>query len=188
MKNILVLLVCLFTLLLNARELSAEQLNLYDIDSSLINHNNEKVRLDQFKGHPVLVTMIYASCPSACPATISKMKKIVGDLPKEAAKELRVLLISFDPERDTPKTLAKVINDHELDTSTWQLAIPEKQDDVRVLAAAITMNFRKIENGEFGHTSPVAIVDRKGNILHSAEITRDSEAEFVGSVKSLLAN
>lgn len=186
MKHTFIAIILVTALLFPLSDVHSEELNFYELRSSLINHNNQTIPLDQFKGHPVLVTMFYASCRSACPATISKIKRITNNLPSDVAKKLRIMLISFDPQRDTPKTLATVIKDHELDVTQWQLAIPKNHDDVRMLAAAISLNFRKIDNGEFGHTSPVAILDDKGNIKFSGEITPDSETIFLTTISSLL--
>jgi len=63
-----------------------------------------------FKGHWTLVFFGFTQCPDICPTTLATLAQTVrqlADLP--AGQRPRVLLVSLDPERDTPDILAPYV-------------------------------------------------------------------------------
>ena len=62
------------------------------------------------RGRWWLVFFGFTQCPDVCPttlATLARTRASLGDLP--VAERPRVLLISVDPERDTPERLAAYV-------------------------------------------------------------------------------
>ena len=41
--------------------------SIYALSASLVDQRGRQVGLDLFRGHPVLISMFYATCPDACP-------------------------------------------------------------------------------------------------------------------------
>lgn len=66
------------------------------------------VRLSEFHGKVVLLFFGYTSCPDACPATLGHLKALVKRL-GPAAKDVQVLLVTVDPENDTPEHLREYL-------------------------------------------------------------------------------
>ena len=61
--------------------------------------------LDIARGHPVVIAMFYGTCRASCPIIVSDIKAIERQLtPAEQDTDLRVLLVSFDADRDTPSS------------------------------------------------------------------------------------
>jgi protein SCO1/2 len=73
-------------------------------DFEMMASTGERVRLSDFRGRPVLLYFGYTFCPDACPTTLSELKKVMVDLGPDA-DEVQVLMISVDPQRDTPEAL-----------------------------------------------------------------------------------
>jgi protein SCO1/2 len=119
--------------------------------------------LDAARGKPVLLTMFYGSCAVACPAVIDHLKRVVAD----SARDVRVVLVSFDAARDTPEHLAELARVHGLDTR-WMLLAPG-DDRARELAATIGFRYRKLESGEFFHSSTIVLLDEGGRPLTKTE-------------------
>ncbi len=63
------------------------------------------VALADFRGKVVLIYFGYANCPDACPLTMSNWARAFKLLPADELSRVRGLLISVDPERDTPQML-----------------------------------------------------------------------------------
>jgi protein SCO1/2 len=139
----------------------ARSSSLYALHPKLVDQGGHAISLDLFRGHPVLVTMFYGSCRFACPMLISEVRRIEASLPPAARADLRVLLVSFDPERDTPAALRAIADRMALDTSRWRIATAP-DDDVRVLAAALGIQYRRLDNGEFMHSSVITALGRDG--------------------------
>jgi protein SCO1 len=132
--------------------------SIYELELPLRAASGQTIPLDADRGHPTLVSMFYGSCPAACPALIDE----VGRILREAnAPDVRVLLVSFDPDRDTPAHLAALARERHLD-ARWTLASTANATDARTLAAVLGVRFRKLANGEFFHTSVLLVLDDAG--------------------------
>lgn len=64
------------------------------------------VSLSDFRGQYVFLYFGYMFCPDFCPTTMSKLAKVHRDLGDDASR-MQAIMISVDPERDTPDALAK---------------------------------------------------------------------------------
>lgn len=64
------------------------------------------VSLSDFRGQYVFLYFGYMFCPDFCPTTMAKLAKVHRDLGEDAAR-MQVIMVSVDPERDTPDALAK---------------------------------------------------------------------------------
>ncbi|GAB6052403.1 SCO family protein [Magnetospira thiophila] len=76
---------------------------------SLTTHDGRQVTEKDFLGKPFMVYFGYTFCPDVCPTSLSAIGdalEMVGD----KAKDLPVLFISVDPERDTPEALADYVD------------------------------------------------------------------------------
>jgi protein SCO1/2 len=71
--------------------------------------NGQTVRLSDFKGKLVLLYFGYTFCPDVCPTSLSKLGKTMDILGKQA-DDVQVIMISVDPERDTPEVLAEYVS------------------------------------------------------------------------------
>ena len=75
-------------------------------DFSLVDQNYQTVALRDLRGKIVLLFFGFTNCPDACPATLGTWSK-VHDLLGEKAEHVRFIMITVDPERDSPEHLAK---------------------------------------------------------------------------------
>jgi protein SCO1/2 len=76
----------------------------------LVDQDGKALGPDFFKGHWTLVFFGFTQCPDVCPTTLATLARTVrelDDLP--AVQRPRVLLVSLDPERDTPEILAPYV-------------------------------------------------------------------------------
>ena len=135
--------------------------SVYPVYAALRDEHGAAVGLDVDRGHPVIVSMFYGSCPVACPLIVSHVKEVESRLPPGARADLRVLLVSFDSEHDTPEALAGIAKARGLDTSRWTLATGS-DDDVRQVAAVLGVSYRKLPEGGFAHDSVLTVLDREG--------------------------
>jgi protein SCO1/2 len=135
--------------------------SIYDLELALRDQHARGVGLDVFRGQPTLVVMFYGSCPAACPRIIDEILDLEAALPPERRARLRVLLVSFDAARDTPAALADLAKKRELPADRWLLAAANDRD-ARQLAAVLGVRYRRLDDGEFFHTSVFTLVDQGG--------------------------
>jgi protein SCO1/2 len=66
------------------------------------------VRLSEFQGKVVFLFFGYTSCQDICPATLAHLRSLTAAL-GPAADEVQVLLVTIDPENDTPDRLRQYL-------------------------------------------------------------------------------
>jgi protein SCO1/2 len=142
--------------------------SLYHLDAAWTDHRGEDLRLADLRGHPVIVTMIYASCETACPILVRDVARIFEALPSDARQAARVLVVSFDPERDAPERLATYVGEHDLAHPQWRFAVG-RPHATRALAALLGVRYRPAGDGMFSHTNLIGVLGPDGRIVHSAE-------------------
>lgn len=158
--------------------------SLYVLKGKLTDTDGKKIELKSLEGKPVLISMFYASCPMACPMLISELKKIEAKLDEETKKELRVVLVTFDPKRDTPKVLGELRDAHKVDNSRWMMLSAEP-DFVEELAAVLGIRYRFGSGGAIHHSTSMTLLDRKGIIVDRIEGLRQPSDELVAKLKAL---
>ena len=78
---------------------------------TLTNHLGETVTEEDFMGRPTLIYFGFTYCPDVCPSTLVGIANAYKRLP-EGVEPPQTLLISIDPERDTPEQLAKYVSNN----------------------------------------------------------------------------
>ncbi len=135
--------------------------SIYDLSVRLLDEHGAPRMLDAARGHPLLITMFYGTCQAACPLITADLKRIEQRLSPAARANLRVLMVSFDAERDTPAALSRMKTERGMDTERWTLA-SASEDDARQLAGVLGIRFRKLDNGQFFHSSAIVLLDGEG--------------------------
>lgn len=72
---------------------------------TLVDQTGRTVTDADYRGKPMAVFFGFTHCPEVCPTTLVQMANLTGKI-GAAADRLQILLITVDPERDTPEQLA----------------------------------------------------------------------------------
>jgi protein SCO1/2 len=138
--------------------------SLYQLDVSLTGQDGKERTWDDLRGGPVLTSMVYASCTTACPLIVSEIQTILA---AAAPPDVKILLVSMDPERDDPAALRAMAERHGLD-ERWILAASD-DEGVRQWSAALGVRYRKLPSGDFNHSQVIALLDGSGSLVARAE-------------------
>jgi protein SCO1/2 len=147
--------------------------SIYQLTSAWQDQTGKDVRLKDFAGKMVIITMGYTGCAHACPLIISKIKSIEAELKLKKITNYRVVFVSFDTVKDRPKDLKKYIDKKELDTNVWTMLSSSKDADVRELANVLGINYKDVGDGDFVHSNVITALDAKGNIIEKLETLND---------------
>lgn len=155
--------------------------SLYQLPAQLTNQSAQVHGLNLYEGHPVLITLFYGSCSHTCPLLIETARSI--DL---AAKDpnLRVLMISIDPEHDTPAFLNQLAKERRIDTTRWTLARTDSQT-VRKIAAALGIQYRQTPDGEFNHASIITLLTPAGEIAYQTSAMGKADAALLSALRTV---
>ncbi len=77
-------------------------------DITLTDETGQPFALSELRGQWVLLTFGYTTCPDVCPTTLARLRQARGQL-GPAGSAVRVVLVSVDPERDTPAVLREYV-------------------------------------------------------------------------------
>jgi cytochrome c peroxidase len=83
-------------------------------------------------GQAAVVAFVYGSCADAngCPlalATLRRLDRHLADAPEDLAGRVRLVTVSFDPDRDRPARMAQ-IRDHLAPRSDWRFLTAADRD------------------------------------------------------------
>jgi protein SCO1 len=115
----------------------------------LVDQDGRPLPPDFLREHWTVVFFGFTQCPDVCPTTLAvaaQMRRQLLDLP--APQQPRVLLVSVDPERDTPSVLKPYVTffDPTFLAATGTLEATERA------AAAFSVPFRKVSVAGGGYT------------------------------------
>lgn len=75
---------------------------------SLTDQSGETINLVDMRGSVVMITFLYTHCPEACPLVAANFRNVQDQLSAAIdKKELIQVLVTTDPERDTPERLKR---------------------------------------------------------------------------------
>ncbi len=75
---------------------------------ALTGHDGKPRTLADFRGKVVVLFFGFTHCPDVCPTTLADAAGVMKRLGKDAER-VQVLMVTVDPERDTPEVLAKYV-------------------------------------------------------------------------------
>lgn len=131
----------------------------------LTDHNGVRHSLKDFRGKLVVLFFGYTHCPDVCPTTLADMAAAFKLMPAEAAKQVQVLFVSVDPERDSAEMLKQYVP-YFHPSFLGLLGTP---DEVAAAAKEFRIHYRKhVEPGAtdylVDHTAGSYVLDKQGRL------------------------
>ncbi|MCB9426499.1 MAG: SCO family protein [Flavobacteriales bacterium] len=158
--------------------------SVYKLDAEWIDQNNKKHQLSDYKGKLQLTTMIFTNCDYACPNLIGDLQNIEDALSPEAKSNLNYLLVTIDPENDTPEKLNKYANQFELDSEKWTF-LTGSTDNTYQYSKLLGIGYKKFENGMYGHSNILSLLNKDGEIVYQIEGIHADRTEIVKIIENL---
>ncbi len=133
-------------------------------DFELIDHSGKARRLADFRGKVVVVFFGFTHCPDACPTTLAELAAAKRKLAADGAR-VQVLLVTVDPERDTPENLSKYVTAFDADF----LGLTGSAQQIATVAREFKVIYQKVEGKLPGgytvdHSAGTFIFDTQGRL------------------------
>lgn len=158
--------------------------SIYNLQANLTNQSGIAHGLDVHQGHPVLVTMFYGSCPMACPMLIDTLRTVERAVTPAQRTRLRVLMVSIDPDRDTVQHLQTLAQERRIDSSRWTLARTDEAS-VRKIAAVLNIQYRRLPDGNYNHSSIVSLLTPRGEIAQQSSVLGKADAALLEALNAV---
>ncbi len=137
-------------------------------DFSLLNQDNSRIHLSQYRGRPLLLTFIYTRCPlpDYCPRTSMNFSEIHRKLRSrpESNRKPRLLTISFDTDYDTPPVLRDYAGRYmnPTDFGEWEFATGSP-DEIKEITGYFGLSYYK-ESDQIIHSLVTALIGPDGKL------------------------
>jgi protein SCO1/2 len=122
---------------------------------SMTDQDGQPTRLDQLKGKWSLMFFGYTFCPDICPTTLAQLRRVKAQLPTASVERLQVILVSVDPQRDTPAKLKEYLGYFDKDFRGFNAPAPV----LETFAKAVSMPYLPPDTSKPNYT-----VSHSGNL------------------------
>ena len=134
-------------------------------DFSLVDQNDTPFTPASFAGQWDMVFFGFTSCPDICPATLQKLSMAKQTIQDAGADELpRIVLVSVDPERDTPEQMGRYVDYF----GDGNIGVTGSLEGIAAFAKSIGIYFAKVdlENGDYtmDHSAAVLVINPNAEI------------------------
>lgn len=149
---------------------------------SLVNDAGERVTEDTYKGQPTLIYFGFTYCPDVCPMTLVNVERAYAQLPDDIDPP-QTLLISVDPERDTPEALAAYVKAPRFPENL--VGLTGTPEEVRAAADEFLSDYSRVEQTDsqseytMDHTSLLYLMDEDWQL--KTFFTHEDTAETISA-------
>lgn len=155
---------------------------------TLVDETGVTVTEAELLGQPTLLYFGFTYCPDVCPISLQKMgraQELMGDM----ADEVQFLMITVDPERDTPEQLAVYVTNNGFPTGLRGFSGTVEQVDVAKKAYAVIANEVVLEDSNMDytvdHTDFIYLIGKDGKFA-SIFFERQTPADIAVAVRQYL--
>lgn len=163
--------------------------------NEFFNQDSNKVKFPELTNEKItLMAMVYTHCPDICPMTTHNMQLIESKLNKEELEKVRFVVITFDPNRDTPEVLKKFAEIRDINFSRWSFLSGDEQNTKEVMlkfdikAVPADSSFDQEGNLSYYiiHTDRLSLIDQNGWLRKNYVGSIADVDEVVNDIKYLL--
>src|SRR6266436_6027288 len=140
-----------------------------DLDLTFVAENGYPVPLRNYfhQGRPVILNLVYYSCPMLCNLILNGETQVLREIPWMPGKEFEVVTISFDPRESfdlARQKKAVYLESYNRPAPGWHF-LTDYQGNAKRLAQLMGFNYRydpRIE--QFAHTAAIFVLTPTGRI------------------------
>jgi protein SCO1/2 len=134
-------------------------------DFTLETSTGEPMSLSDFRGKYVVLFFGYTYCPDVCPTTLNDLQQMVKELGEKRAENVQIIMVSVDPERDTPEQLAQYLAFFNPNF----IGMTGTVEDIQPVASQFGIYFERHEGSAdtgylVDHTAAVTVIDPEGYV------------------------
>jgi protein SCO1/2 len=156
------------------------------IDSyKFINQDKQPVDITQFRGKPLIVSLIYTSCHHICPTLTNHLAEVVK-IAREALGEesFSVMTVGFDTAVDSPERMRLYARERNINLSGWDFLSTDK-DTIEAFSNDVGFIFFESAKG-FDHLSQITLLDAKGKVYRQVYGVNYDPPILIEPLKELL--
>lgn len=162
-------------------------LSIYHLPASWTTQDNEEIQMEDLRGNVLVMVMIYTSCKAACPRLVADMRNIEKQVPEADLDKVKFIMVSIDPETDTPQRLKKFSEDNLMEDDHW-IFLRGTPEDTREFAAVLAVSYKRISPIDFSHSNIISVFDEEGVLVHQREGLGVDNVETIKAIHEEVSN
>ncbi|MEZ3117461.1 SCO family protein [Halobaculum sp. MBLA0147] len=144
---------------------------------------------------PTFVTFFYSTCMTVCPLVVSELAAIQDRaIETDYADRVTFAPITFDPQRDTPETLATYAEEMNVDLTAgnWRFLRPESRERAQaVVGEEFGLTFERTQPDDmdqymFTHGALVLLVNADGYVERAYRDRRPPREQMASDLETVL--
>lgn len=132
-------------------------------DYTFLDRSGRKVRLSDYRGKPLVISMIFTHCPTICATTTRSLTALKESQAAFGEDSFGVLTVGFDTENDTPETMGSFAKHYGIDLKNWEF-VSSDPETIKKLSRDLGFTFYPIDEGGFNHITQTTFVDAQGKV------------------------
>lgn len=155
--------------------------SIFNLNSKWFTEEGDNIQLKDLKGKTLVMVMIYTSCKAACPRLVADMRNIEAQLPDKKIKDIQFVMVSIDPETDTPERLKNFAIENQMDDEQWTF-LQGTESSVREFANVLSVKYKEISPIDFSHSNIISVFNPQGELVHQQEGLGVDNAETITAI------
>ncbi len=130
---------------------------------TLTDDKGRALHMDELRGKPLVLSLIYTSCAQICPMTTRHLARVVDKARKALGEDsFNVAVLGFDAYHDNPQAMIHFAKKQGIDDRGWYL-LSASPDTVNALSKELGFEFYSSPSG-FDHITQTTVIDAEGHV------------------------
>lgn len=132
-------------------------------DYTFLDRSGRAVRLADYRGKPLVISMIYTHCPFVCATTTRSLSALKASQEALGEDSFGVLTIGFDTENDTSEAMDDFAKRMGVNLPKWEF-VSSDPETIKKLSRDLGFVYFPTDEGGFNHITQTTFVDGQGKV------------------------
>ncbi|HET8854681.1 MAG TPA: SCO family protein, partial [Salinimicrobium sp.] len=121
------------------------------------------------------------------PRLVADMRNIEKQIAHDKLGQVRFVMVSIDPQTDTPSRLKQFSEDNLMEAEHWMF-LRGTPEATREFAAVLAVNYKRISPMDFSHSNIISVFDEQGVLVHQKEGLGVDNHQTIEAIKTEIAD
>lgn len=132
-------------------------------DYTFMDRSGRRVRMKDYRGKPLVISMIYTHCPFVCATTTRSLSALKASQDALGVDNFNVLTVGFDTENDTPEAMDDFAKRMGVNLPKWDF-VSADAEIIERLSKDLGFSYVPTEEGGFNHITQTTFLDAQGKV------------------------
>src|SRR5690554_2624904 len=172
---------------ISVKDMPITDMSIYNLPERWTTQDGKDIELVELRGNVLVMVMIYTSCKAACPRLVADMRNIEQQVKSKNKDKTKYILVSIDPETDTPERLKAFAKENQMDGDQW-VFLRSTEENTREFAATLAVNYKRISPIDFSHSNIISVFNTAGELTYQQEGLGIDYAPTITEIEKQLNN